>query len=574
MASSTSLQVAGLASNFDWKSFVDQIMAVEHAPADRLATEKTKNSEKVTLLGTLGTKLTALQTASSALSGVGLFGKRTAASTTVNSTWSTSAAASTANGNYLLSVTQLATAARRQGALDIGTRLSATTDVSALTVANLPIGTAISAGTFTVNGAKVTVALTDTLQAVFTAISTATGGAVTAAYAPGTDKITLTGSSEVVLGAANDTSNLLRALKLSNNGLTATTSTSSLGAVKTGSALASANLTTAITAVDGTGAGTFSLNGVSIAYNVNTDTLSTLITRINQSTAGVTASYDNATDRVTLSNNSTGDVGISVSETAGGVLGALGLTTGGALVHGNNALFTLNGGSTLTSLSNTLDSTSHGIAGLSVTANTETAQTIAVKSDTASIRTSIQTFLDAFNGVQDFIETSSKITTDSKGKVTAAGLSGNRDVQSWTRELRANAFAAVSGLTGTISRLENLGIDFKSGTNDLEIKDSAKLDAALADKSTDVAEFFQTATTGFAAKLSAYATKVGTLDTTQQTSLNKANTSLDAQIAAIERRLEQQRLILEASFIAMETAQQNLKSQQAALASLSPTPSK
>ena len=53
---STGLQVAGLASNFDWKSFVDQIMELEHAPADRLAAEKNTNNQKVGLLTTLGTK--------------------------------------------------------------------------------------------------------------------------------------------------------------------------------------------------------------------------------------------------------------------------------------------------------------------------------------------------------------------------------------------------------------------------------------------------------------------------------------------------------------------------------------
>ena len=568
MASTTSLQVAGLASNFDWKSFVDQIMAVQHAPADRLATEKTANTQKSSLLTTLGTKITTLQTTSSALSAAGLFGKRTAASTTTASTWSTSAAPSTANGNYQIAVTQLATAAKFQGTADIGSPLAPTNDVSGLTVANLPLGTGISAGTFTVNGAKVTVALSDSLQDVFDAIGTATGGAVTAGYDAGTDKITLTGSAPVVLGAANDTSNFVRALKLGNNGTNTTTSTEKLGAAKTSAALGSANLATAITAVDGAGAGSFSINGVSIAFNKDTDTISSLMARINQSTAGVTASYDNANDRMTLSNNTTGDVGISVSESAGGVLAALGLS-GGSLVRGQTAEFTLDGGATLTSLSNTLDATSHGIAGLSVTVNSETTQTIAVKSDTASVKTSIQNFLNAYNDVQSFIESSSKITVDSKGKVSAAALSGNRDIQGWTRELRSTAFAAVSGLSGSISRLENLGIDFKSGTSELEIKDDAKLTAALSGKSADVAEFFQTATTGFAAKLSTYATKIGALDTTQQTALTKANSNLDGQIAAIERRLEQQRLVMESAFIAMETAQSKLKTQQTALTNLS-----
>ena len=74
----TGLQVAGLASNFDWKSFVDQIMDLEHAPADRLAAEKSVNTQKVNLLSTLGTKLTTLQNSIQALKADSLFGRRTA----------------------------------------------------------------------------------------------------------------------------------------------------------------------------------------------------------------------------------------------------------------------------------------------------------------------------------------------------------------------------------------------------------------------------------------------------------------------------------------------------------------
>lgn len=566
---STSLQVAGLASGFDWKVFVDQIMAVEHAPADRLALEQTKNTEKNTLLGTLGGKLTVLQTASTALSTTGLFGRRSAASLATTGGWPAAAGTGTVAGNYLISVTRLAAAAKRQGALDIGSPLSATSDVSGLTIANLAIGTAVTAGTFTVNGAKVTVALTDSLQDVFSAISTATGGTVTASYDSAADKISLSGgASEVVLGAANDTSNFLRALKLGANGTPAVSSSAKLGGVKTGAALISANLAAPITGVDGAGASTFLINGVSVAYNVNTDTVSSLLSRINQSTAGVTATYDRAADRTILTNNTTGDVGIALSENAGGILAALGLTTGGTSVRGENAEFTVNGGDPLTSQSNTLDETALGIAGLSVTVNSAGSQTIAIKSDTTAMRAKIDSFITAYNDVQQFIESSTKVTS-TKGKVTSAALANNREIQNWSRELRSTAFGAVSGITGNIARLENLGIDFKSASNDLEIKDSTKLDAALSEKSADVTAFFQTTVTGFGAKFTAYATKVAAFNTGQQTRLTKANDDITIQIANIERRLVQQRLLLESAFIAMETAQSALKSQQSALDNLS-----
>lgn len=561
----TDLQLSGLASGFDWKSLVDNLMNVERAPINRLTAEKTRNSSKVSALANLGTKLTALQDSATSLSAEGSFGTRTAVSTTTGSTWSTSAGTNSAVGSYSVAVSQLATAARRNGALNIGTQLSATSDVSGTTLANLPTGAAVTAGTFTVNGKQVTIALTDSLQTAFTAIATATGNAVTAAYNPATDKIELSGTGEIVLGAANDTSNFLAALKLSNNGTNAVASSTQLGTVKTSATLASANLGTAITAVDGSGNGTFSINGVSIAYNVNTDTFSGLLTKINQSSAGVTASYDAANDRVSLVNNSTGDIGIGVDEAAGGVLAALGLTTGGTLVRGEDALFTINGGATLSSKSNTLDATAHGISGFAVTVNSESTETINVAADTKGMKSKIQDFITKFNDIQDYIDTASKVTTTSAGKVTTAILADNREVQEWSRNLRNMAFAAIGGLSGTISRLEHLGIDFTSSTSKLEIKDSTKLEAALRDKSGDVDAFFRTASTGFAAKFKTFLTTIGASNTTQQTNLNKNNTSLDTQMADLERRLTQQREIMTSAFIAMETAQSKLQTQQQAL---------
>ncbi len=559
----TGLQVAGLASNFDWKSFVDQIMNLEHAPADRLATEKSTNSQKVNLLTSLGNKLSSLQDSAKALGEVTTFGKRTAGSTTSGSTWSTTAAADTATGSYKIAVSQLATNASLKGSADVGTALNASSDdVSALTLATLPVGQAITAGTFTVNGAQITVALTDSLEEVFQAISDATGGEVTATYDHTTDKVKLTGATgNVVLGAANDSSNLLRALKLGNNGTDTVTSSAKLGGVKNSAVLTSANLATAITSTTGT----FSINGVAIAYDKSADTLTGVLKRISDSTAGVNATYDGVNDRLVLTNKGTGDLGIAVSEAPGGLLGALGLTSGTTLVRGKNAEFTLNGGDLISSASNTLDATSHGVTGLSVTVDAEATQTIAVAADTGSMRAKIESFISDYNSVQQFLETSTKITSDSKGKVTAAVLANNREIQEWSHSLRTLAFGAVSGLSGSISRLNDLGIDFTTGTDELEIKDSSKLDSALKSATTDVETFFTKASTGFSAKFDTFVGKISISNTDQEERLNKSNTGLDDQIAAIERRLEQQRALMEASFIQMETAQSKIKQQQSTI---------
>lgn len=559
------LQLSGLASGLDWKSLVDQLMEIERAPISRIEREQLTNTQRSNALRDLGTKLSTLQTASGSLKDQTLFSGRTATSATGSSTWKLSPAAGATAGTYSIAVSQLATRSRREGAADITSGLAATNDVSGVTLATMRTAGTITAGTFSVNGAKVTVAATDSLQSVFDAINTATGGDVTAAYDSVTDRITLDSASdaEIVLGASNDTSNFLQVLKLANNGLGTVSSYGRLGSTRTGTVLANAGLKTAITAVDGTGAGSFTINGVAIDYNVNTDSLNTLMKRINASGAGVTASYDAVNDRMTLANSATGDLGMTLSETAGGVLGALGLTSGYTGVRGENAEFSVDGGPTLVSTSNTLDGTAHGITGLSVTVDSETTQSITVAADTKKMRGKIDDFITAYNAVITFIDEKTKVTSG-KDSVTAAVLSSNRDVQNWSRELRTLAFGAISGLTGTIDRLDDLGIDLnREGI--MSVKDSAKLDAALANSASDVEEFFASATTGFAAKFDTRLKALIDSGKGVQDRLGDSNKDLDRQIADLERRLVQQREVLTSSFIAMETAQSQIQQQSAAL---------
>jgi flagellar hook-associated protein 2 len=581
------LQLSGLASGFDWTSFINQMMAVEHVPADTLAAEKSTNTQKMSALATLGTDLTDLQTSAAALNADGAFSGRTPTSSNSNSTWVLGTASGTALGNYTIAVSQLATAAKSTGSSDISSGLAPTDDVSGLTVASLSTAVPVTAGMFTVNGHQITVALTDSLQDVFSKIATATtgDGDVTASYDSANDQVKLVSGSgsEIVLGAANDTSNFLSVMKLANNGSSTIKSGSTLASASLSSPLANAHLRAAITAVDTSGNGSFTINGVSIAYNVNTDSLSTVLARIGASSAGVAASYDPASDRVVLTNKTTGDTGMNISEGSGGLLDALGLvagsTSGSTFTHGKNALFTVNGGPTLTSTSNTLDASAHGITGLSVTVNSESTETIAVAANTTSMKTSIQDFITKFNAVQSYIDDQTKITSVN-GKVTTALLSDNREIQAWSQSLRSLAFGATSGLSGTIKSLSDLGIGFTSTEPQLSIIDSTKLDTALNQHPDDVVDFFSNASNGLVAKFKTFFvsaigasttavanTTVGGELGTQETDLTNANTSLDQQIADIERRIAQDRSIMTTAFQNMETAQSQLKSTQALLTS-------
>ena len=563
------IQLTGLASGLDWRSLVDKLIAAETIPQNRLRSEKSAGTQKTNVLEALKTSLASLQTALQPLgTSSDAFAARKATLASASTPWNASATAGTETGTYQIQVTQLATKAQRTGSIDTGNALSSSADVSGLTLSTLPITTPITAGEFTVNGARITVALTDSLQDIFNQISTKTGGTVTASYDPASDKTRLSSSTEIVLGSANDTSNFLRSLQLYNNGTNEVLGPKALGVVSVSAAIANANLREAVTSTDATGNGSFSVNGTTIAYNVNSDSVQNVLSRINASDAGVTASYDRVNDRFTLTNKTTGDVGISISESPGGLLGALGLGNSASLVRGKDAQFNINGGSTLTSASNTLDDSSHGIAGLSVAVTSETTESVTVGGDNAGARTKIEEFIAKYNAVQALIDQQTKSSTTSDGKVTASLLAGNREVSDIAKQLRNKIFSAVPGLSGSIQRLESIGIDFKSSSSILEIKDSGKLDAALRDHGNDVQTLFSDTSTGLSKRLNSFITQItgttGTL-TTQTASIAKQSKSIDEQIAAMDRRLAQQKTLLEQGFIRMESAQSNIQSQLSAL---------
>ena len=578
-----SLQLAGLSSGFDWKTFVDQMISIERSPAKKMETEISTNSDKVDALDGAGTMLTGLTTAITALKSDGVFDARTASASGTG--WTVSASSSATPAAAAISVTQLATAAKLASGSDIGNNLAASSDVSGVTLANLGTGTALTAGAFTVNGARVTVDLSSSLQDLFAAIKTATGDKVTASYNAADDKITLANTdpldlTNIVLGSSTDTSNFLSITRLANNSGTAITSSAKLGAASATATLANARLKTAVTAVDGSGNGSFTLNGVAISYNTATDTLNSLVTRINASGAGVTAAFDTLNDKLTLQNSSTGDIGFSVVESSGGLMGALGLTSGASLTRGVNAQFTLNGDPTvLTSTSNTLTADAHGIAGLSVTATTTGTQTVSIAADTSSVRTKIDNFINAFNAVQSYIDNQTKVTS-ANGKVTTSLLSDNREIQSWGSSLRKNIFAAVPGLSNTLSQLSHIGIDFTGISSMISVKDSSKLDTALKERPTEVSALFRQSSTGVLARINTLldsfnggALGTGGLLAQQKTTLTSSNAKLNQQIADIDRRLVQRRAVLEAGFIAMEKAQSLIKTMQSQISSITPASS-
>ena len=565
------MALSGLASGFDWKSIVDQLIEVSRAPQNRMRTEKTSNASKSSaindikgLLGTLKTSISSLATEESLY-------KKSATFKDTSTNWKATASKDTPAGEYKFNLISEASACKLSGSSNLVAPLDPDK-----TIAEISVGRTITAGFFTIKGQRVNVATTDTLQKVIDDIKSIAGTADLIG-----DQIQIVSlGSPLSLGAPNDTSNFLQAMQLSGSGTktendpsittddiySVTSSASSLSAPRLNVALKDSGLAGISSGVTGS----LEINGESVSYNSDTDTISTILDKINKSNAGVTAIYDISQRVFSLTNKTTGNVGISVIDN-GPLGGALGLTTG-TTTNGNDATFSINGGGTLTSRSNILDETAHGIKGLSVTANKIGEQTLTVAGDYTAAKDSLNDFITKYNAVQNAIEKYTKVTVTGD-KVSSAILAGNRELSTLSRSLRTMLYQAGGGITGSVQRLSDLGINFAGIEPTISLTKSTALESKLATAADDIAEYFSTAGGGLIDRLdtllSSYVADSGSASgglKAQLDSITNQNKSLDKQIEDVERRLASQRSLLENSFIAMERAQSGFQQQSAYLA--------
>jgi flagellar hook-associated protein 2 len=552
----SSLAISGLASGMDWQTTVEELAQAERAPETQWQQQQTTLNTQNSAFTTIASDLSTLQTDLQTLQDPTLY-ESTAAQSSDSSILTASTAAGSTTGNFAFNISQLATAAQITGTGNISQILAPGGDLSNVTIGTAGFSTPVTAGTFTVDGAQVTIASTDSLQDVFDNIAAATNNKVTASYNSSTDEITLTSSdnSEIVLGSAADTSNFLQVAQLYNNGTDSVSSGSALGRVNLTAAMSDSDLATAITD-GGSGQGEFTINGVTFTYNASTDNIQDVLNEINDSSAGVTASYDTVNNRFVLTNNTTGDVGISMQDVTGNFLAATGLS-GGTLQHGQNLLYTLNGGSQqLVSQSNTITSASSGLTGLSVTALAKGSATVTVGSDVSQVSSAIQQFITDYNSVQSYINSQQIVTTGSDGTVTPGPLTGDATANDIATSLRSLSFSG--GLSGVISSLADLGIQTNGQDNTLSLSDSDTLNSALTNNLNSVQSFFSDATNGMATQLNNYITDItganGEL-TNHQASLTAQYNNISTQISNLESKISSDTATWTSEFEAMEEAQ-------------------
>jgi len=330
------LRLTGLASGMDWQPIVEKLLELEAIPKKRLESQKAENEAKVSDLGVLKSQLDSLKNASSALQDQSLFNARSVRIKTADSGLTATASTGAITGDFTIEIESLASSTEISSKNRTSQRLANSINPSDK-LSDLALHSSITAGTFTISGKTYNISSTDiTLQELMDQINASQGGVdgvnpegddsgVTISYDPALDKMILdsginTGDSSnlLVLGSSTDTSNFLQAMKFFGDPASGEVySKYALGSIDMTVSLANANFSNAFSGLT-SGLGNFFIGegegAVRIDYDVNNDSLSSVINRVNDSSANVFMYYDPVGDRFVVRNERTGSVGIVMHE--------------------------------------------------------------------------------------------------------------------------------------------------------------------------------------------------------------------------------------------------------------------
>jgi flagellar hook-associated protein 2 len=441
-------------------------------------------------------------------------------------------------------------------------------------LASSGITTTVNPGTFSINGVSFTVDPdTQSLSQILTNITNSAAG-VNATYDAVTDRVTIenktAGNTSIInMGATGDTSNFLAAINIKNAnqatgaaGATSVTSSVNLGSVNPALRLNEARFANgAVTA------GTFFVNGIEINVDPVADSLADVVQRITDSDAGVSASYDSATDAIQIVSKSLGSRTVSLTAGTSNFLAITNLAAA-AQTAGKDSQFSVNGGPVQTRNTNQV---TDAIGGVTLRLLSTGTTTVTVTNDDDAIVESVKGFISTLNEsvtqIGDLIKSDGDLKND--GTIQA--------IQTYMRE---KVFSQVGGISGSYMSLLDIGVSTGStfdstATAQFELDDE-KFRAALLEDRANVKDLFSnTGGTGIADSLFTYldeTTKVnGFLN-----SRSKSNGSIDIQIRSLndqidrlEDRVASKETRLRKQFSRLEQMSLTYQTQSSSISSLS-----
>ena len=540
---------SGLASGLDVDTIITQLLALERVPITRLRNRiQTLEDQREGVQSVRRDLLTLFHRAQDFTLDM-VFDQVAAASSDESVLTTELAGGNAVRGSFDIQVTTLASATVGTSSNYLGQVVDPNV---ALDSAGLSL--APTSGTFTVNGTEITIDVTtDTLNDVLTDISNNTN--VTATFSATTNKITLTnddpGDTDIInLGATSDTSNFL-----DSGRLTAATQTGTPTTLESTVDIAVVNPADTLDNIFGAGtvtAGTFQINGTTITVaDPSTETLDDVLSAINSSDAGVTASFDGSTDTIRVVSDTLGSRTIDFTDGTSGFLAAAYLDTADQTA-GTDAQLTV-GGASMTRNTNTI---TDAIGGVSFTLLATGSSTVTVNNDYEGMIEDITEFVDAYNtGIQTM--------HDLLGE--DGGLENDGSIRLVENYLRNTIFGRPTGVTGDYESLLGIGIStgdtFESDVLTMLEVDEGALREALETDRDDVASIFTNAAEDGIGDLFENYLQDLTSTTGFLQSRSRASGTIDGQIDvlndridAIERRLGWKEERLRRQFTQMEMA--------------------
>lgn len=559
----------GLITGIDSASLIRQLLQLERQPILRIQERIDALEEQKDAIGELRTTLLTLRNQIQDFQFGSVFGQFQGISGDDTILTADISGSNPSVGTFSIEVLNLASATVATSSAVIGAAIN-----PAAALDSSGISAAIEAGQFSINGVAFNVdPTTDSLDGIIASINGSAAG-VTATYDAASDTLTLVnttaGDTNIInFGGDGDTSNLLDVLAIDDatqytngDGSTEVVSARNLGAVNPGDTLDTVSF--------GGGtltSGNFLVNGVSITVDPTVDGLSDVLERINSSDAGVTASYDTSNDTIRVVSDTLGSRTVSFVSGTSNFLDVTNLTAANQTA-GNDAQFTVDGGSTQTSNTNDVQDV---IGDVTVNLVGVGTSTITISADTDSVIEKVGEFVTAFN------ESITKIN-DIIGKEGVLRSDGS--VLGIQSVLRSTVFQQVSDLTGSFESLLDIGISTgesfdASAVMQLSL-DEDKFREALLDDPTNVESLFiNEDETGIGDLLFEYLDSI-TESTGFLNDRVRSNGSIDQQIRSandridsIERRVAQKEIRLRAQFTHLEQVVNSFQSQGASLAGLS-----
>ncbi len=412
-------------------------------------------------------------------------------------------------GNYVIDSASLATATQIINDPASNGTFSQNTALVNAGASITPNNGSATQGQITINGLQLNYDVNaTTLQSFIATNATALASVgVTMSYDAATQAVTISSTQPLTLGSATDSGNLLQVLKLDtaqitdNAGTYSATSTSAIGGINVGAVFdtsQNAGFSTAVTS------GKFSINGVAFNVDATTNNLNDILNEINQSSAGVIASYDQSTDSVVLTAKAEGPQGITLGSTGdtSNFLQAAGfltnatqpnqLSAGATENVGNSAkiVFTDAAGTqhTVYSNSNTVTNVVPGVSlalQQAVDGTIVAPVTISVAQDSSVLQSAITSWVNSYNALIDEINTATQApvvgttTSSATGQTSGTQLTGggvlfnNEEVSS----IKDQLVNLVSGYMNTGSTsynsLSSIGLTLDSSFSVAQASDSS-----------------------------------------------------------------------------------------------------